>query len=89
MQKNVDKNISDPLKFLKTIYLGDRGVTSISMDSVRETVKLSVFVRICPLLSVWGYCISPKSRILNTRKPLSARNSICSRKVVSLVLHHG
>ena len=42
MQKNVDKNISDPLKFLKTIYLGDRGVTGISMDSVRETVKIHI-----------------------------------------------
>ena len=42
MQKNVDKNISDPLKFLKTIYLGDRGVTGISMDSVRKTVKIHI-----------------------------------------------
>ena len=42
MQKNVDKNISDPLKFLKTIYLGDRGVTGISMDSVRKTVKIYI-----------------------------------------------
>ena len=40
MQKNVDKNISEPLRFLKTIYLGDRGVTGISMDSVRKTVKI-------------------------------------------------
>ena len=40
MQKNADKNISEPLRFLKTIYLGDRGVTGISMDSVRETVKI-------------------------------------------------
>lgn len=42
MQKNADKNISDPLKFLKTIYLGDRGVTGISMDSVRKTVKIHI-----------------------------------------------
>ena len=42
MQKNVDKNISDPLKFLQTIYLGDRGVTGISMDSVRKTVKIHI-----------------------------------------------
>ena len=42
MQKNVDKNISDPLRFLKTIYLGDRGVTGISMDSVRKTVKIHI-----------------------------------------------
>ena len=42
MQKNVDKNISDSLKFLKTIYLGDRGVTGISMDSVRKTVKIHI-----------------------------------------------
>lgn len=42
MQKNVDKNISDPLKFLKTIYLGDRSVTGISMDSVRKTVKIHI-----------------------------------------------
>ena len=37
MQKNVDKNISDPLKFLKTIYLGDRGVTGISRFSICQT----------------------------------------------------
>ena len=42
MQKNVDKNISKPLRFLKTIYLGDRGVTGISMDSVRKTVKIHI-----------------------------------------------
>ena len=42
MQKNADKNISDPLRFLKTIYLGDRGVTGISMDSVRKTVKIHI-----------------------------------------------
>jgi hypothetical protein len=42
MQKNAEKNISDPLKFLQTIYLGDRGITCISMDSVRETVKIHI-----------------------------------------------
>ena len=42
MQKNADKNISELLRFLKTIYLGDRGVTGISMDSVRETVKIHI-----------------------------------------------
>ena len=40
MAEDHDKN--DPLKFLKTIYLGDRGVTGISMDSVRKTVKIHI-----------------------------------------------
>ena len=40
MSADHDKN--DPLKFLKTIYLGDRGVTGISMDSVRKTVKIHI-----------------------------------------------
>ncbi|MBE6369629.1 MAG: hypothetical protein E7056_05655 [Lentisphaerae bacterium] len=40
MAADHDKN--DPLKFLKTIYLGDRGVTGISMDSVRKTVKIHI-----------------------------------------------
>ena len=42
MQKNVDKNISDPLKFLKTIYLGDRGVIGISMDSDNGIIKIHI-----------------------------------------------
>ena len=40
MSADHDKN--DPLRFLKTIYLGDRGVTGISMDSVRKTVKIHI-----------------------------------------------
>ena len=40
MSADHDKN--DPLKFLKTIYLGDRGVTGISMDSGRKTVKIHI-----------------------------------------------
>ena len=40
MAADHDKN--DPIKFLKTIYLGDRGVTGISMDSVRKTVKIHI-----------------------------------------------
>ena len=40
MSADHDKN--DPIKFLKTIYLGDRGVTGISMDSVRKTVKIHI-----------------------------------------------
>ena len=42
MQKNVDKNISDPLKFLKTIYLGDRGITGISMDTDNGIIKIHI-----------------------------------------------
>ena len=37
-----DHNKNEPLRFLKTIYLGDRGVTGISMDSVRKTVKIHI-----------------------------------------------
>ena len=33
---------TEPLKFLQTIYLGDRGITGISMDSVRKTVKIHI-----------------------------------------------
>jgi len=56
MQKNVDKNISDPLKFLKTIYRGDRGVTGISMDSVRETVKIHIDCIFRVRGENWNYC---------------------------------
>ena len=40
MAEDHDKN--DPLRFLKTIYLGDRVVTGISIDSVRKTVKIHI-----------------------------------------------
>ena len=40
MSADHDKN--DPLKFLKTIYLGDRGITGISMDTDNGIIKIHI-----------------------------------------------
>ena len=36
---------TEPLKFLQTIYLGDRGITGISMDTdngINYNIKISI-----------------------------------------------
>ena len=40
MAADHDKN--DPLRFLKTIYLGDRGITGISMDTDNGIIKIHI-----------------------------------------------
>lgn len=39
---SADHDKKDPLKFLKTIYLGDRGITGISMDTDNGIIKIHI-----------------------------------------------